>query len=424
MDGSGSMLGKWENTLRITAAKVLLGDLVDSLKVNPNLELALRVYGHQYHRNYQNCKDTKLEIPFSANNHEKIQQKLLQIKPQGTTPIAYSLQQAAQDFPAVDGYRNIIIIITDGVESCDGDPCAVSLALQQKGIFLKPFVIGIGMNETFEEQFKCVGQFFDADNINGFKSALNTAIKQSLDKATVSIELLDIQNKPTETNVNITFFNNFTQEAAYEFVHYRDQQGRPDSVEVDPVLSYNIKVNTIPPVYKSNVEIEGGKHNVIPIKTPQGSVTVAQKGYTEYADGVRILIREKDQAEIIHTMDIPENAKLLVGKYDLEILTLPKINFEDIQVEQSSLKKLEIPAPGVVNITASFPGFGSIYQMTEKGPRWVINLNENSSRSTFAIQPGIYKFVFRSKNSFGSKYTQVKDFTVTSGSTVNIKLNY
>ena len=83
----------------------------------------------------------------------------MQIKPQGNTPIAYSLSESADDFPGVSNYRNIIIIITDGLESCNGDPCQVSRDLQKKGIFLKPFVIGIGMSENYERQFGCLGEF-------------------------------------------------------------------------------------------------------------------------------------------------------------------------------------------------------------------------------------------------------------------------
>ena len=130
VDGSNSMYGAWESQQKIDAAKQLLNDLVDSLRVNKNLQLGLRIYGHQYSLENRNCKDTKLEVPFSPNNHDKIISTMNTLTPQGTTPIAYSLEQAAGDFPVSDQFRNIVIIITDGVESCGGDPCTVSEALQ------------------------------------------------------------------------------------------------------------------------------------------------------------------------------------------------------------------------------------------------------------------------------------------------------
>lgn len=417
------MLAPWENTYRISAAKKLLTDIVDSLKVDKSLELALRVYGHQFHRRFQNCQDTKLEVPFAPENHERIKDRLASITPQGTTPIAYSLMQSANDFPPDGQARNVIIIITDGIESCEGDPCDVSLALQRQNVFLKPFIIGIGMNETFEAQFKCVGDFFDADNISGFKRALNQVIRQSLERATVSVELLDINDQPTETNVNVTFINNFTKEAAYEFVHFLDRQGRPDSVEVDPILTYDVVVNTIPPVVKPNVEIAGGRHNIIRIKSPQGYIKINQKGYTEYQKGVKALIRKKGVTGNIHVMEMPSSEKVLVGDYELEFLTTPR-RIIPVTIQPDQISQVDLPAPGVLNIVTSVSGYGSLYQMGEGAQTWVKNLNHDVNSTTMAIQPGKYKIVFRSRNSLGSKYTQIKQFEIKSGATMNVRFTF
>ena len=77
LDGSGSMLGKLDNQqLKINVAKNILSDLIDSLKVNKDVELALRVYGHQYASKLKNCKDSKLEVPFRQGNHYQIINKL------------------------------------------------------------------------------------------------------------------------------------------------------------------------------------------------------------------------------------------------------------------------------------------------------------------------------------------------------------
>lgn len=424
LDASGSMLAKWENTYRIAVAKTLLSELVDSLRNVPNVELALRVYGHQYHRRFQNCQDTRLETPFGPDNHDAIKKRLASLTPQGNTPIAYSIEKAAGDFPNTDA-RNIIIIITDGLESCDGDPCAVSMALQRKGVFLKPFIVGIGMDKRFEEQFRCVGDFFDASDINSFKTALSQIVRKSLQRATVSVELLDIHDQPTETNVNVTFLNNFTGEAAYEFVHYLDRQGRPDSVEVDPVLTYDVTVNTVPPVVRKNVEIEGGRHNVIRVKAPQGTLKINHPGHTEYRNGVHILIRKAGETEILETLMPNQTARLLVGEYDVEALTLPRTMLRNVAVAQSQLTQLEIAAPGVVNISSSYPGWGSIYMLDNNGgQKWIYNLDPAATKTNLAMQPGRYKVVFRSKNSMGSKFTEIVEFAVRSGAVSNVRFTF
>ena len=420
LDGSGSMLAPWENALRIQVAKKFLADFVDSLRTNDQLELALRVYGHQYHRRLQRCNDSKLEVGFSPDNHDAIINKLKTIQPQGTTPIAYSLEQAANDFPIDPDVRNIIIIITDGIESCEGDPCAVSLALQKKGIFLKPFVIGIGMDRKFEEAFGCMGKFYDAKNISAFKKALNEAVNQSLGETTVSVELLDHQRQPTETNVNVTFINNFTGIPAFDFVHYRDANGRPDTVEIDPVLNYDIVVNTVPPVIKKSAPIEAGRHNVIPIQCPQGSLTIDLPGASEYRDGVGVLIK-KDNATVLNTT-VNTTDKLLAGTYDVEVMTLPRRSFKDVHIAPKSNISLPLKQPGVINIFLVSNGVGSLYEIDGDGQqRWIANISTESTRQSYAIQPGRYKLVFRSFKARGSKYTHIKNFDISSGGSMTIR---
>ena len=179
-DCSQSMFGRWQSDTKINIAQKLLSNMLDSLKDVKNLELAFRVYGHQKNFPPQDCDDSKLEVPFSKNNYKKIEHKLKSLVPRGTTPIAFSLEKSADDFPPCKDCRNIVILITDGLEECGGDPCAVSQMLQKKGIILKPFIIGIGKN--FKESFDCVGTYFDATSEIEFNKALNVVISQAFIK--------------------------------------------------------------------------------------------------------------------------------------------------------------------------------------------------------------------------------------------------
>ncbi|MCK4748303.1 MAG: VWA domain-containing protein, partial [Bacteroidales bacterium] len=179
-DASNSMAGQWEGARKIDIAREILMDMVDSLEQMPNVEMALRVYGHQSPVPPQDCSDTKLEVPFSPNNASRIRQKLRFINPKGTTPIAHSLELAPGDFPSCGNCRNIILLITDGVEACDGDPCKVSLRLQKKGIILRPFVIGIGSDPGFRETFNCIGEYYDAPSKQQFREALRVVSTQVL----------------------------------------------------------------------------------------------------------------------------------------------------------------------------------------------------------------------------------------------------
>ena len=162
-DASQSMMGYWQKSKKIDIARNVLIHMIDSLEQIKNVKMALRLYGHQRIVPPQDCSDTKLEVPFGDNNASTIRQKLRYVVPKGTTPIAGSLEAGANDFPPeCDNCRNIIILITDGIEACDRDPCEVSYELQKQGIVLKPFVIGIGIDEGFKETFDCIGHYYNA----------------------------------------------------------------------------------------------------------------------------------------------------------------------------------------------------------------------------------------------------------------------
>jgi Ca-activated chloride channel family protein len=181
-DASQSMLGRWQSGRKIDIAKKLLSNMVDSLKGMENLEIGLRVYGHQKGYPPQDCDDTKLEINFLPAHlvADRMKAKLSMIRARGTTPIARSLEEGAKDFPSGDA-RNIVILITDGKEECGMDPCAVSRLYQRKGIILKPFVIGVGLDDSWKNTFDCVGRYFDASKESDFTNILNVVISHVID---------------------------------------------------------------------------------------------------------------------------------------------------------------------------------------------------------------------------------------------------
>ncbi|MCC9134932.1 VWA domain-containing protein [Pontibacter silvestris] len=422
LDASGSMLAKWESSDRMEIAKSLLANLVDSLQSYEKVEVALRVYGHQFGRERNDCKDTKLEVPFAANNAEPVKKKLLQIMPRGNTPITYSLQQTAGDFPEDKQARNVVILITDGLESCGGDPCATSLALQKKRIFLRPFVIGIGIDPKYEQQLSCIGQYFNAADVQTFQNVLSEIVAQALTPTSVSVELVDEQGKPVESNVNMTFLNALTNAPEYNYVHYLDAQGKSDVLDVDALLSYDLVVNTTPPVVEPKLPITPGKHNVIKVKAPQGELHLRQDGPSPYGQLIAI-VRQHGSETTLTAQQFGSRHKYLAGKYDLEILTLPRIFEKGVEIKQGQTNTITIPPPGQLSVPSQIQGYGSVYLLENEGnQRWVTNLPEQSNGVVMALQPGKYRLVYRMKTAQASKFTDVQDFTIRSGATTTVKI--
>ncbi len=421
-DASNSMNASWQSDRRITIAQKLLSEAVVELNDKPNVEMALRVYGHQVAiaPGQQDCEDTKLEVSFRPKNGDLIKRTLSGIIPKGTTPIARSLEKAAGDFPECANCRNIIILITDGIEACDGDPCAISLALQKRGVILKPFVIGVGLDEDFSKTFSCVGNYFDATNEESFKNILDIVITQALNNTTAQVNLLDDFNKPLETNVTVNFFDSHSEELIYGFVHTMNHRGNPDTISLDPIRTYRMEVHTIPTLSKSGIRIEPGRHNVIPIDAGQGQLEVKIQG--RLGDNVQVILRKSKEMETAHVQRTNTVEKVLTDIYDLEVLTLPRTRIPGVEVTQNKSTTVNIPEPGVLNLSLSSPGYGSIALVNGSALEWVINIDDFNLQQQFKLQPGKYKLTYRSKNSKEVIYTIDRAFTITSGSAENLKL--
>ena len=418
------MYAPWNSNIKIEVAKKIMGEFLDSLKTIPDLELALRCYGHQtFIRPERNCKDTKLEVPFASASKSAplIKQRILKLEPLGTTPIAYSLGESAADFPPCSNCRNIIILITDGIEECGGNPCEVSAALQKKGIFLRPFVIGVGLDVKFADVFGCMGKFYDVSNEANFKDVLNLVLTEAISQTTVQVDLLDITKKPTETDVNMTFYDSNTKQVKYNYLHTLNHRGNPDTLVLNPNCNYDLIVHTIPPIEKKNIVIQKGKHNIISLDAPQGYLKLELEGQANKYYPTTV-IRKKGDMNTLTIQDFGKTEKYIIGKYDLEILTLPRIKLNDVEILQSTTNTNKVPTSGNVYLTKSNKGYGSIFTDDGKKLVWVCNLNMNLQNEIIYLQPGNYKLEYRYEGAKETLQTIERKFTIISSVTNNLRL--
>lgn len=423
LDASGSMYAIMDKENRITIAKRLLSRTIDSLQGIKNVELALRVYGHTSPPYKHDCRDTRLEVPFRENNHSEIKRRLTSINPKGTTLIAHSLSQAAYDFPKEPFTRNVIILITDGIEECAGDPCAVSEALQSQGVILKPFIIGLGSTEDFRKTFDCVGRYYDANTEESFTNALNVVISQALNNTTAQVNLLDIYSKPTESNVNMSFYDMKSGLLMYNYMHTINERGNPDTIQLDPIYKYRMVVHTLPPVVKDNISMTPGKHTIIAADAPQGELNLRVDGLTQY-DNLQFIVRKAGDHKTLHVQNANQKEKYITGKYDIEVLTLPRMQFRDVGVDQSTTTTMQIPQPGKLILFYQMADFyADIYQMVRNELQWVTKLPADSRKHTITLQPGEYKIIYRSRGATRSNNTFERVFKINSGAATNITLN-
>lgn len=422
-DASQSMAGIWQKETKINIARRVLIDIIDSLEQIPNVKMALRLYGHQSPVPPQDCSDTRLEVPFAKDNAPLIRQKLRFIVPKGTTPIAHSLERGGSDFPFdAENVRNIIILITDGVEACDGDACVVSQDLQRRGITLKPFVIGIGIDENFEQTFSCIGNYYNAASEEMLPEVMHVVISQALDATTAQINLLDENDYPSETNVNCTFYDSKSGKIYYNYIHTLNHYGLPDTLILDHLPVYKMRVHTLPPVDVDNIKLLVGKHTIIAAKVPQGKLILKTSDALQYR-GIEFIVRKRGDMNTLNIQKMYTEEKYLTGKYDIEIPILPRIYLNDVEIKQSHTTTIEVARPGLVTLLRSATGYGSIYvRKSNSLEEWIYNLDNTVKNETLQLQPGRYRVVFRALNAKQTLYTVNKTFEVRSGSTEVIQL--
>jgi len=416
------MNARWGSQTRIEAAKELLAQTVDSLNGTPNLEIALRVYGHQspITATYQDCNDTKLEVPFGPDNFNKIKYRIKSIQAKGTTPIARSLEAAADDFPDMTS-RNVIILITDGLEACDNDPCVIAKKLKDKGVKVTPFVIGLGLDISYLEKFNCIGTYAEAETKDAFRNVLKNVINKAVLNTTVQVNLNDIYKAPKETDVTMFFYKAGTKELRYTFVHTINKFGNPDTLDIDPAFKYDLVVNTTPKLEKQNIVLTRNTHNTIVVDAPQGFIKVRFSNATKpYNVETRVI--QPGSEKTLNLQQINTTDKYLVGKYNLEILTLPR-SYQQVEVNQSSTVTIDILAPGSFNYKSGSLIVGQVFLMQESGAlEWVCNLDENSKTGQWFLQPGNYRVVHRNKTNRSSNTTVETNIRIYSNKTTSINL--
>ena len=418
-DASQSMWGEWQSDKKIHIANKLLAKMIDSLQANPDIELALRVYGHTKDFPPQDCDDTRLEVPFAPKNGQRIKNRLRSIIPRGTTPIAMSLEAAAADFPPTKTCRNVIILITDGIEECSGDPCAVSTALQEKGIVLKPFVIGLGKESNLE--LDCIGTYFDATSEQDFDRSLHIVVQHILNSTTAQVNLLDQHGYPTETNVAMSFSESKSGKERYNFVHTFNGRGIPDTLLLDPIPEYDLTVHTVPPVHATGIQLHTGKHTIISVDAPQGQLLMKTSAGSKYKT-IPIIVRESGKQEILNVQYFDFEQKYIVGKYDIEILCLPRLQIKDVAIKQSHLTKLEVPAPGTAILTKPEEMIGSLFVVRNGQNEWIYDLNVERLTENILLQPGHYKIIYRPKRSYNTMQSKEREFKIAEGQSMTVQL--
>ncbi|MCB0340019.1 MAG: VWA domain-containing protein, partial [Bdellovibrionales bacterium] len=196
VDYSGSMAKVDSGQRQVDSARTAL---IKGLAQAPNdSKIALRFYGHRVSKDQMelSCKDTEVVLPFGNTDLVRAREVSSLYEPRGYTPIAHALLQASNDFPSEsEGRARTIILLSDGEETCGGDPVEVIKQLKEKGFNVTVHTIGFNVDAKTQALLEAIaeagnGRYFDAKGADQLYQAVEEASKESftIDKTSTDFD--------------------------------------------------------------------------------------------------------------------------------------------------------------------------------------------------------------------------------------------
>jgi len=176
LDGSGSMWGRIDGVSKIEIARGEIAQMLTGW--DRDIDLGLMSYGH---RTKGDCNDIELVVPPRPLDGASFRQAVNAVSPKGKTPLSTAVRMAAEEMRFTEE-RATVILLSDGLETCEADPCALASALEAQGVDFTTHVIGFDLTDTDARQLSCLaentgGRFFLAGNSGELTEALAETVQ-------------------------------------------------------------------------------------------------------------------------------------------------------------------------------------------------------------------------------------------------------
>lgn len=247
LDGSGSMWGRVDGTAKIEIARAMLSEMLSEL--SPGAEVGLAAYGH---RREGDCDDIEVLLPVGHHPPELLAARIAGVQPRGKTPIMAALQLVADEVG--DGSAPTdLVLVSDGEETCGGDPCALVRTLRDRGMRLTFHVVGFDVGAEERAQLECIaaeggGLYADARTAEELGRALGEIRKSVEDTAEPPLDYV-----PLDTGWRVHDYQvegaDIRQTSAYTF----SDNGRVAVQQANPMPSVYYRVEPLP----EGVEVTG-----------------------------------------------------------------------------------------------------------------------------------------------------------------------
>ena len=238
-DASASMSRKTlKGKRKIDVAKAAFVRMVNKLPESGNVKVGLMAYGHRIAAGRpQCCRDIELVVPVNATNRELLSAKVRNFRPRGKTPIARSLLLAGATLRQLQTDRQkVIVLLTDGIETCGGDPRQAAATLRKLGMKVDFYVIGFDLAARQVKSIKAIAEA-------GGGTFLNAKDSEKLEKAFEVVVEKAIQKKPAmpKRRAKAYFFDDFNGEGLAD--HWK-VENRDDDAHIAENGALTLVANT------------------------------------------------------------------------------------------------------------------------------------------------------------------------------------
>ncbi|MFQ5571001.1 MAG: VWA domain-containing protein [Rhodothermales bacterium] len=413
LDASGSMWGQIGGENKIVIARRVLKDLVGELP--GDAEVGLVAYGH---RRKGDCDDIETVILMGRLNQEAMIQHVDALDPKGKTPITQAVQEAFASLQSRER-GTTVVLISDGVETCGGDPCQAVRDAKASGLSFVMHVVGFDVAAEDVSQLECAAQagdglYFDAQNADALAGALEQAVDapaEALPEARLSVKALADGNL---VDVTVRIYRADTGEEIPGGRTYASPETNPRVIPLD-AGTYDVEVRAVG--FKGNIRqrfegIEVAKgdtvHQVVDFSTGELAVGVTHNG--ELSDAtVRVLVAgttEQIAGNRTYTSSSSNPAvfRLTAGTYDVEVGSVEiagaeRRRFEGVvveaggRVERAHEFKSGTLRLGAVNGSELVDATVYVYNMdtgkaVDQGRTYT---SPNSNPRVFVVPPGRYR---------------------------------
>jgi len=259
LDASGSMWGQIDGMNKIVIARDVVRESLGGASLQDSIGLV--AYGHN---RKGDCSDIEVLVPPATGQMSAVVTAVERINPKGKTPLTEAVRQAAIAIRHEEN-RATVVLVTDGLETCGADPCALARELERAGLDFTAHVVGFGLSKEDGAAVSCLatetgGRYFEADNRGELASALSLAVASDITPETVIEDAPQVEPKHNlQINVQLSpdsppLENGDIDKLALDLIL---PDGSPKNIGYAPVLAVKVAEGD----YTLRTRYEGGEVN-------------------------------------------------------------------------------------------------------------------------------------------------------------------